>query len=191
MSNLRKWKLLSKTDVSQSPYFPLEKRVYELPNGKIVDDFYTTTLADSVHILPITTDGKIVLIRMYKQGVDDIMIQTPAGRFENKHTDKIDTAVKELEEETGIRIKRDQLIDVGKLALGSTKATEIIHYYIAKNVEFNSIQHLDANEEIEVLTLTPSEVDEAIVQGDIYCAPTIAGWYLFKSKFPQLLNMLT
>jgi 8-oxo-dGTP pyrophosphatase MutT (NUDIX family) len=87
----------------------LKKRKYELPNGKIVDDFYVTTLADSVHIIPITTDRKIVMIRMYKQGVDDFIIQFPAGRYENKHIDILDTAVAELEEETGIKTEKTVL----------------------------------------------------------------------------------
>lgn len=188
MSNLRKWKLLSKTDVSQSPYFPLEKRVYELPNGKIVDDFYITTLADSTCIIPITPNNKIIMIRMYKQGVDDFVIQFPFGRFEEKHKSIIRTAVLELEEETGIKVTDEQLIKLGTLALATTKATEKMHYYFVKNALVNSAQHLDPNEEIEVLVFTSDEIDQMISSGKFSCAPSIAGWYLLKSKFPELIN---
>lgn len=188
MSKLKKWELIGKKDISPSPHFPLEKRSYRLPDGRIVDDFYITTLTDSVHVIPITKEGKIVMIRMYKQGTDDFMIQTPAGRFDHKHSDVSDTAVKELEEETGIKITNNQLIKIGKVALGSTKATEIVHYFAAKDLSFNSEQRLDSNEEIEVITLTPEEIEQKIINGQIYCGPTIAGWYLLKTKFPYLLT---
>lgn len=185
---LKKWKLVDKKDVSPSKYFPLEIRTYKLPNGATVDDFYVTTLADSVHVIPITKDGKIILIRMYKQGVDEIVIQTPAGRLESKHKNIKDVAVRELEEETGIKVQTNQLIRVGKAALGTTKASEVVHYFTVTNVEFNSRQKLDENEEIEIISLTPDEIDQAILNGTIWCGPTITGWHFLKSRFPNLLK---
>jgi len=184
MSNLKKWTLLATEDVSPSQWFPLEKRKYQMPNGKIVDDFYVTTLEDSVHIVPITKEGKIVLIRMYKQGADEIMIQFPAGRFEaKKHKNKLETAQLELEEETGIKVKAEDLEYVGKFALMTTKASEYAHLYLVRNVEFNSQQNLDDNEEIEILQLWPDEVDQYILEGKIADAPAITNWYLIKNKY--------
>ncbi|MCA9369210.1 MAG: NUDIX domain-containing protein [Pseudomonadales bacterium] len=102
-TKIKKWKLLFSEDVSLSEHAPLEKRVYELPDGAVIDDFYVTTLADSVHIIPITKDKIVVMIRMYKPGSDEIMIQFPAGRFEpKKHGTRDAAAVAELAEETGI-----------------------------------------------------------------------------------------
>lgn len=188
MNKLKKWKLIKKTDISPSKYFPLEKREYELPDGKIVDDFYITTLADSACIIPVTQGNKIVMIRMYKQGADDFVIQFPFGRFEEKHSQINNTAISELEEETGIKVSEDQLIKLGVLALATTKATEKMHYFYVKDVSINSSQHLDPNEEIEVLFYTSYEIDQMIYSGKFYCAPSIAGWHLLKSKFPELLK---
>lgn len=183
MINLKKWQLIKSQDVSPSPWFPLEKRSYRLPNGKTVEDFYVTTLADSVHIVPVLKTGQVVMIRMYKQGVDDFIIQFPAGRFEpDKHQDKKDTAVAELEEETGIKVDKKDLISVAQLSLASTKATEKEHVFLIKNVSFNSQPNLDDNEDIEILTLKPEQIDGFIQSGKIYCAPTIAIWSLIKNR---------
>lgn len=179
----KKWKLLSVKDVSPSKWFPIEERTYELPNGKIVDDFTVTTLADSVHIIPITKDKKVVLIQMYKQGTDDIMIQFPAGRIEDKHNNILDGAVKELEEEAGIKVKESDLQKVGILAAGSTKQTERVHFYLTTDVEFNSKQNLDETEEIVVLSLSFAQMEEYIISGKIWDAHCIAGWELAKKKF--------
>jgi hypothetical protein len=63
--------------------------------------------------------------------------------------------------------------------MASTKASEIIHYFTVSDVSLNSSQNLDPNEEIEVLTLTPQEIDNAIVDGSIWCALlSAAGIYL-------------
>ncbi|MGD9129188.1 MAG: NUDIX hydrolase [Candidatus Woesebacteria bacterium] len=183
MTKLKKWKLLTAEDISPSKYFPLEKRKYQLPNGSVIDNFYITTLADSIHIVPITKDGKVVMIRMYKQGVDDIIIQFPAGRFErDKHQTEKSCAVQELEEETGIKVSQDKLEFIRKFALMTTKATEQAHLYLVRDIEFNSKQKLDDTEEIEVLVLSPKEVDQLIEDGKIWDAPTITDWYFVKQR---------
>ncbi len=183
---IKKWKLLTKKNVSPSKWFPIEKRKYQLPNKRIVDDFFVCTLADSALIIAMTQKKEIVMIKMYKQGVDDIVIQFPAGRMESKHKNTLDVAMLELEEETGIKVKEEELTYLGKLAIQSTKSTEKIHYYFVKNVTFNSKQNLDDNEEIEVITLEPKKIDRYINEGKIWTAPCIAGWTLAKSKIKQL-----
>lgn len=180
---IKKWQLQSKRDISPSEWFPLEARTYLLPNGKVIEDFYVTTLADSVHILARTTHGKIIMIRMFKQGIDEIVIQFPAGRLEDKHTDLVDAAVHELEEETGVKANAGDLRYAGKLSLMSTKASELAHYYFVDNVAINSTQNLDETEEIEVLEFTPQQIETMINTGEIWDAPAIAGWELVKRKF--------
>ena len=180
------WKLLKSVDVSPSPHFPIEKRTYELPNGKIVDDFYVTTLEDSAYIIPVTTEGKLVLIRMYKPGLDQVVVQFPAGRIEaKKHKSPRDAAAQELLEEAGIRIDESLLIPLGKLAAMTTKATEVTHVFVAPNVTINAQQKLDETEEIEVFTATRAEVDEMIRRGEAIEAQMIAAWYLFTSINPS------
>lgn len=184
----KKWKLLSKKDVSPSKWFPVEKRSYQLPDGKIVEDFFVTTLEDCVHTIAITKDGLVVMIKMFKQGADELMIQFPAGRVESKHSSIAHAAIAELEEETGILVKESELKFIGKLALMSTKATELVHYYLVTNAQLNSNQNLDENEDIEVLFFTPAEIDQMITDGRIWDAPCIAGWELTKKKFPEYIT---
>jgi ADP-ribose pyrophosphatase len=185
MSKIKKWQLLEKQDVSPSKFFPLEKRKYELPDGRVVDNFFVTTLRDSVHVIPITEDGKIILIRMYKQGVDQVVTQFPAGRMELSDHDPLATALRELEEEAGIKAKSENLIFIKKMAIMTTKSSEYVHFFVAKDVLFNSNQNLDDNEEIEVITATPQEVDHMIANNEIIEGVTIASWFLVKESLFQ------
>lgn len=182
----KKWKLLSKKDVSPSKWFPIEERTYELPNGKIVDDFTVTTLADVAMIVPITTDNKVVLVNQYKPGVDAVIMQFPAGRIENNHKNMDETAQHELEEETGIKVALHQLTPFAKLSGFSTKATEIVYLYLAQECEFNSEQHFDPTEDIEIVKLSFDEMDALVESNEIWCGQTIAAWELAKKKFPDI-----
>lgn len=184
----KKWKLLSKKDVSPSKWFPIENRVYELPNGKIVDDFTVTTLADVAMVVPITKDKKVVLVNQYKPGVDEVIMQFAAGRIESSHRNMDETAQHELEEETGIKVELDQLTQFAKLSVASTKATELVYLYLAVDCQFNSEQNFDQTEDIEIVQLSFEEMDRMVESNEIWCAQTIACWELVKKKFPEVFK---
>ncbi len=186
---LKPWKILSREDVSPSPHLPVEKRVYELPDGSIVDDFYIATIPDSVHIIPVTKQGRVIMIKMFKQGVDDMIIQFPAGRFEpEKHKTLERAAVAELAEETGIEVVESDLQKLGAFPIMSTKGTEKFHSYLVKDVVLSdtSKQDLDPNEEIEILEVTPTQINEMILSGEICDALAITNWAVAQLHFPQL-----
>lgn len=178
---LQKWQLLATKDISPHEWFPLEMRTYRLPNGKIVDDFSVTTLADVAMIVAVTKDRKIVMVRQFKPGFGDVVTEFPAGRIEASHKNLVETALHELEEETGS--VATNLEYFGTLAGFVTKATEKVHCFYTKDVEFNSQQSLDANEEIEVVLLSPDELDKQIDTNQIQAALTIAAWRLAKTKY--------
>lgn len=180
-NSIKKWKLLSSQDISPSPWFPLEKRTYEMPHGKIVDDFYVTPLPDVALIVPITKQGNVVMVKQYKQGVDEITLEFPAGRKEPRHKDMLETAIEELTEETGIRTAN--LVYIATIAGFTTKASEKVKCYMAFDVEVGDEQHLDENEVIEVVEFSKEQIDQLIYDGKMLSAISIAAWVLAKNKF--------
>lgn len=188
-TKLQKWKVLSEDDVSPSSHLPVVRRTYKLPNGSTIDDFYVATIPDSVHVVPITTRGTIVMIRMYKPGADDFIIQFPAGRFEvAKHKTREAAAAAELAEETGIQVAESNLLKLGAFPIMTTKGTEKFHTYVVSGVELSQStqQNLDETEEIEVLELRPEEIDEVIRSGAIVDTTAITNWAVVRLQHPEL-----
>lgn len=186
---LKPWTLINEQDVSPSPHLPVVRRTYQLPDGSIVDDFYVATIPDSVHVVPITSKKTVVMIRMYKPGADDFIIQFPAGRFEaGKHGTTEAAAVAELAEETGIQVAEQDLVKLGAFPIMTTKGTERFHTYVVSGVELakSGQQNLDATEEIEVLELQPTEVDELIRTGKIVDTTAITNWAVVRLQHPEL-----
>lgn len=184
----KKWTLLSKKDVSPNKWFPIESRTYQLPNGTIVDDFTVSTIADVAMIVPITFDHQIVLVNQYKPGADDVILEFPAGRLDENHQNLADTAQQELEEETGIKVNKNQLTHFATLHGFTTKATEKVHIFLADDCHFNASQKLDATEDIEVITVSVAEMEQKITDGTIWAAQTIAAFYVAKLKYPEIFT---
>ncbi|HEX7042601.1 MAG TPA: NUDIX hydrolase [Patescibacteria group bacterium] len=184
----KKWTLLSKKDISPHKWFPLEFRTYKLPDGKIVKDFSVTTLEDVSMVVPITKDKKVVLVRQFKPGVDEVILEFPAGRIEPHHKDLLSLAQDELEEEVGIKVEKSKLQYFGVVAGFVSKGSEKVYLYLASDVEFNSKQNLDITEDIEIVTLTFNEMEDYIFNGKIWASQTVAAWEIAKKHFPEIFK---
>lgn len=177
-TSLQKWKLISSQDISPSHWFPLERRVYQLPSGVLVDDFTVTTLADVSMVVPITVDGTVLLVRQYKPGIDAVLVQFAAGRREERHASFEQLAIEELAEEAGAECRPENLVLLGKVSGFSTKASEIVYVYLAQEVTRTTEQHLDVTEDIEVLEVPVSQVEAALKSESTWCAQSLSAWQL-------------
>ena len=83
-----------------APWLKVAKEKCELPNGKIIDDFYTLWQPDWVLILARTTEGKWVMTEQYRHGTGKIALEFPAGIIDKGETPE-DAAIRELQEECG------------------------------------------------------------------------------------------
>lgn len=172
---MKKWKTLSSTLVFDNKWFPIFKEVVELPNGKIIDDYYLWKKFDVAMVVPLTKKNKMILVKQYKHGSKEIMIEFPAG-YADKNESIENCAKRELLEETGYETEKLDLL--GKLVSDPTKAMGITEVYLAQNAVKVSDQHLDENENIEILEVEIKKVLKMIYSG-IICAPsTIASMFL-------------
>jgi len=170
---LKKWEILSETDVSPSKWYPILKHTVILPDGTVVNDYYTSALGKLSMVLPILENSEIVMVRQYKHGIKDIMIELPAG-LQQENKSMAATAVAELEEETGIKTEISNLVSLGNISNFPSKSYLITYGFLAKDLKFNSTQNLDITEEIEVLTFPPKEVINMIKTGEIWVADTVS-----------------
>lgn len=156
-----------------------------LMQGKIMD-FYQDTLQmpdgkpakreyfykhDASAIVPITPEGRVLLVRQYRHPLRDFVLEIPAGVIETGE-DPLVCATRELEEETGFRCQNLKFISKFYTSVGIS--TEAIYLYLAESLE-PGIQHLDPD---EFLTVEPYPIEEAVqmvFDGRITDGKTIAG----------------
>lgn len=163
-----------------------EKTIHSTPifNGKIislqVDDVLLPDGNESkreivkhpgaVAVIPITDDGKMIVVKQYRKALERTIIEIPAGRIEPNEDPKV-TAIRELEEETGYGAKKVTYIQ--SFATSPGFADEIIHLYAAK--ELYTIENPadgDEDEFIEQFEITMEEAEKMIANGEIYDAKT-------------------
>lgn len=75
------------------------------------EPFYCLRMADYVAVVPVTEHGSILLVRQFRSAVQKMSLELPAGHVDAGETPE-QAAVRELEEETGYRTRRIELIGV-------------------------------------------------------------------------------
>ena len=127
----------------------------KVPNGNTaVWDFIGHQGAAAV--VPVTDDGKILMVRQYRNSVDRYTLEIPAGGLNSKDEPTIEAAARELEEETGYRSENLEWL----INLRTTVAfcNEKIEVFVAKNL-IPSRQHLDEDEFIDLGAYTMEELN--------------------------------
>ena len=185
--SIQKWTVIEEEDVSPSRWFPMLRHTVKLPNGLVIDDYYFSPLGDVVMVMAITPKNEVVMVRQYKHGIADILLELPGG-MQQAGKDIIQSALNELEEETGIKAAATDLISLGKIANNPTKTRQITYGFIVFNAEINSVQKPDITEDILVELVPAPDVLKMALNGDIWVTDTLN--FIFKAalKYPGVFT---
>ncbi|WP_246942386.1 NUDIX hydrolase [Bacillus pinisoli] len=140
-----------------------------LPNGK-QSTREIIKHPGAVAVIPITEDGKIIMVRQFRKALERELIEIPAGKLEKGEQPEL-TARRELEEETGFTCKN--LTHLISFYTSPGFADEIVHLYVAEGLsEKGNKLELDEDEFVEVIALTLEEARQYIEEKKIYDAKT-------------------
>lgn len=129
-------------------------------------------------ILPITKEGKVVLVSQYRSPLNGFILEIPAGGRDGDEP-FIDCAKRELEEETAYRCDEMEYL----LTMYPTVAYngEKIDIFLATQLEEGK-QHLDPDEYVDIVEMELSECVDMIFRGEIVDSKTIAAILAYQNK---------
>ena len=129
-------------------------------------------------MIPVDTDGKILMVRQYRAAIDQETLEIPAGGL-NPGEDNRTCAIRECEEETGYRPgEAFHLIDVYTTV---AFCNERIGIYYTKDLT-PTRQNLDDDECVTIERYSLEELVQKILEGKITDAKTVAGILAYKTK---------
>lgn len=156
-----------------------------LPDGSMEQWDFVSHRKGAAAVVAVRDDGKILMVRQYRNALERMTLELPAGARDSTTEDTSVCAARELEEETGYRSDELTLL----LSLRTTVAfcDERIDVYLATGLQEGK-QHLDAAEDICVEAYTPQELCEMIYAGKLQDAKTVAGILAYCNKTGHRLD---
>ncbi|MBX9697953.1 MAG: NUDIX hydrolase [Acetobacteraceae bacterium] len=150
---------------------------WETASGRLLDPWWILEWSDWVHVVALTPDDQLVLVRQFRPGADAVTLELPGGNMEAGETDAAATAAREFREETGYDAAR--FVPVATplwpdLAHGANR----VHFVLAEAAVPAGVQRLDPGEEIAVELHPVSDVLAGLGSGMLGSANQVGGLLL-------------
>lgn len=122
-------------------------------------------------VVPVLDNGKIVMVRQYRNAVNRVTLEVPAGGRDNTEEPFEEAAVRELEEETGYCCNvLEHLVTLNTVVAFSD---EVVEVFVAKELT-KTATCFDPDEFIEIKEYELKELVEMIYKGEIRDSKTVS-----------------
>ena len=173
---IKEWKVLESEYLVRRPWLTARRDRLELPDGRIIPEYYVLEYPDWVNVIAITKDGQFVMERQYRHAARKISLELPCGVMEEGET-PLEAAQRESLEETGFG--GGQWKKLMELSPNPSAMSNTTHCFLAIGVEKIAEQHLDETEELSVLFMTKEEVKRMLNENQICQALMVAPLYKY------------
>lgn len=116
-----------------------------------------------VCVAPLDNEYNLYFVKQFRYPYMEIVTELPAGKLE-KGEDPFEAGKRELKEETGAVAKK--YVDLGKLYPTPGYCGEIIHMYLATDLQFGE-QNPDEDEFLEVYKISLEKAVEMVMNGEL------------------------
>lgn len=155
------------------------KDTMQFANGTTEEWDFVSHRKGAAAVLPVLPDGRVILVRQYRNALERETLELPAGCRDSLDEDTKLTAARELEEETGYH--SDQISFLLSLRTTVAFCDEFVDVYLAENLVPGE-QHLDDSESIDVEIYSLDEVCEMIYAGKMQDSKTVAAILAYSNK---------
>lgn len=160
----KSWTLLGSQYVSDHRIFRVRHDRYRFEPTGAQRDFVVLEAPDWINVVPLTDDGRVVLVRQYRHGTRRVSLEIPGGVVDGGESPER-AALRELREETGYAARSIRLL--GRVDPNPAIQGNSCSMYLAEGCHRVAELELDPFERIEVELRPLDDVPAMIRRGEI------------------------
>jgi len=162
--NNLEWKICHSEYIHKGPWATLRSDKCEMPDGRIVEQYYVLEYPNWVNAVALTVENKVLMVRQYRHAANIVSLEIPGGVIDGDEAPEA-AMRRELLEETGYRFDNIELIST--VYPNPSTANNKTFCYLAKGGVKVQEQSLDEHEELIVEEYTIDEVKQLLADNKI------------------------
>ncbi len=174
------WRIESSRIIHADRWMNLHAERIVSPTGAVIDPYYLLHYPEWVHVVALTPERQMILVRQYRHGTKRMSLELPGGMMDATDQDAEAAARRELLEETGYTA--DVFHPVCVLDPNPAIQNNGLHIFYTTDARLVAEQNLDHGEELQVEFMPVAEVFSGLPNGLITQSMHVAGIYLTLAK---------
>jgi 8-oxo-dGTP pyrophosphatase MutT (NUDIX family) len=173
------WQLIDSREDRRYGLFSVEINRSRSPRTGAIHEFQVLRSPDWVAVISVTSENEVIMVRQFRHGTAELSLEPPGGLIKKGQTPE-QSGREELEEETGYRAERFELL--GWMHPMPAIFSNRFYVYLARDAKPTGRLNPDETEEIETVLIPVEKIRDLIRSGKITCSVMIAALYLFLDR---------
>jgi ADP-ribose pyrophosphatase len=180
------WRTAEPELIYRTNIFDLLSQETYTPRGGGPHRYTIVRAPDWINVIPVTPEGRVVLIRQFRHGVGRVTLEVPGGEVDPGETPEACTA-RELQEETGFRAAT--IAKLGEILPNPAFMTNTCHTFLATGCVKAAEQSPEDTEAIAVELEDLARIPALIAEGRIEHSLVVVAFTHLSLKRPDLLQL--
>jgi 8-oxo-dGTP pyrophosphatase MutT (NUDIX family) len=159
------WEILSSKYVVKDRWLTLRADACRNADGQIIAPYYVLEYPPWVNVLALTPEHNVVLIKQYRHGIRQVILELPGGALDEQDASIVDAAQRELREETGY--VAEEWRETGTFCACPVNHTNAVHCILAFGARYVTEPQREPSEHIEVVLMSLDEFLERAYRGEL------------------------
>ena len=172
------WEKLNSEELANYRIFKMRRDVRRSPRTGAEHSFFVLESPNWVNVIPLTPEGKVVMIHQFRHGTARVTLEIPGGMIDADDGDPANSVRRELLEETGYAAT--DVIHIGTVDPNPAFLDNHCYTYLARGARWQQPPELDGAEDIAVEEVPLAVVPGLIANGRISHALVVAAFYHYE-----------
>lgn len=178
------WNLVQSRYIVDDQWLKLRADECITADGHNVSPYYVLEYPPWVNVIAFTPDENVVLIKQYRHGIRQVILEIPGGAVSRDDTSIVQAVHRELLEETGY--EAEEYLETGSISANPVNHTNSVHCYIAFGARKTSTPKPEVTEQIEVFLTPWTEFIKRAYDGELKHPDHVASLFFAMNKMEHI-----
>jgi 8-oxo-dGTP pyrophosphatase MutT (NUDIX family) len=175
---IRPWPLVGSKSLGDYRIFTVRSDEKISPRTGEKHDFYIIDCVDWVNVLAVTPAEELVMVEQYRHGTNTIELEIPGGIMDAGERSPVETAVRELREETGYAGQNPRLL--GDVFANPAIMSNTMHTVLVENCTLSHAVQFDSGEDLLTKLIPIDSLPKLVAEGKIKHPLVVVALYHFE-----------